>query len=245
MDILSLITIVILSTSVLNSCFPTPSKTLGISIYEAMNNWSSNTSVTVKGVVIGYPARTINSAKGPIHLGGFSGVLFIEDKKSGIAVNNIGLNETISLTPNSYNFNIGDVVSVTGTLVKIKYNYYKITIKSISDISKSGTFDVEADDLTTASTFAGENLRLIKISGMATDISDVSNILHINKTNEAFELVTTNLGTVTVIDNTYGKILDFNKHISNGDNVDVTGIVYTYYGNYVVYPRIQADIAKK
>ena len=211
--ILSLITI-ILSVFVLSSCFtpaPKPAASLGTSIYNVISSWSTDTMVNVKGMVIGYPKRTINFKD----VGGFSGVLFIEDEKSGIAVNNIGLNETYASTPDSYNFNIGDVVSVTGTLVKIKYDNYKITIKSTSSVSKSGTFDVKPDDLTTASaTFTGEKLRLAKISGIATDVS-----------NEHFEVITTNLGTVTVVDITSGQILDFDTIINNGNNVDVTGIV--------------------
>jgi DNA/RNA endonuclease YhcR with UshA esterase domain len=231
--ILSLTAFMVLSVFVLSSCFsPAPKVvTLGTSIYDATSGWSTDTAVSsIKGVVIGYPGRKIGSN----YVGGFSSKLFIEDEKGGVMVYNSGLNETYDATPSSYNFKIGDVVTVSGTLTDY-YGNFEVTPSSTANIVKTGdTFDVKPDDLTTASTLTGENLRLVKLSGTATNIS-----------NKSFDLLTTNLGTITVKDYTYGKILDFDTIIANGDNVDVTGIVYTSYGNYIVYPRIKADIVKK
>jgi DNA/RNA endonuclease YhcR with UshA esterase domain len=223
--------IMIFGVFVLSSCFtPAPTVKLGTSIYDAISTWSTDTAVKVTGVVIGYPGRKIGSN----YVGGFSGKLYIEDEKGGVYVYNYNLNESYDSTPSNYKFNIGDVVTISGTLTKF-YNDFEIKAAT-SDVVKTGkTFDVVPDDLTTKdASFTAHLLRLVKVSGTATAVSGKS-----------FDLVTTDLGTITVKDDTYGKHLDFDTHLKNGDKVDVTGIARIYYSKNTVFPRTVDDIVKK
>jgi DNA/RNA endonuclease YhcR with UshA esterase domain len=226
--------VMIFGVLALSSCFtpaPKPVVNLGTALHDAISSWSTDVSINATGVVIGYPGRKIGSDC----VGGFSGKLYIEDSKGGAYVYSKEINESYDSTPSSYKYAIGDVVTVSGTLTKYHDDFEIKT--ATSDIVKTGkTFDVVPDDLTTSdATLTGHLLRLVKVSGTATDVSA-----------KAFKLVTgTEAGTLTIKDNTYGKILDFDTYIKNGDKVEVTGISSIYYGAPTVFPREAADTVVK
>ena len=231
--VLGITAVMIFGVFVLSSCFtpaPKPAANLGTALYDAISSWSTDVSIKATGVVIGYPGRKIGSN----YVGGFSGKLYIEDEKGGAYVYNYDLNESYDSTPSSYKFNIGDVVTISGTLTKFFDDFEIVT--ATSNVVKTGkTFDVVPDDLTTTdASFTAHLLRLVKVSGTATAVSAKS-----------FDLVTTDLGTITVLDKTYGKHLDFDTYLKNGDEVNVTGIACIYYSKNTVFPRTVNDVVKK
>ncbi len=229
--ILSLLVLMVLSAFVLSSCFtPAATTNIGTSIYEAVSGWSTDVAVNVTGVVIGYPGRAVDGKD----IGGFSKKLFVEDDKGGVYVFDYDLNESYDSTPSNYKFDLGEEVTINGTLTKY-YGNFELKVATVTAITKTGkTFSIIPDDLTDASTFSGELLRLVKISGTASDVSGNS-----------FKVITSKLGAVSVYDSTYGSGLNFDSLIKDGDNVEVTGIAYLYNNAYEILPRLQSDIVKK
>ena len=203
-------------------------KGIGTSIYDGIN--SGKTEVKVRGVVIGYPARKVGRNK----VGGFNKTMYIQDDKAAVYVRNNNFNESYDSPPQSFNFNIGDIVEVSGKLTTI-HRYFGINTQSTSDIRKTGClFDVEPDDLTKVKSFDnGEYLRLVKVKGRVSEL-----------TSHSFSLITNNLGTIVVYDLTSGQKLDFDTYIKNGDIVNVVGILSARYtGDHIIMPRLKSDVS--